>query len=117
MQVPLLLLAMETPTDGLPVLTDWMRTASDVWRAGYESWRAPIEVRPRFGDVFGKPMKASSLVPTKGIGRASVLLFAVCRTYAVNPNLEGEELADFQRTGFSNSGCHQKGRLKSTGKN
>eukprot|EP00435_Cladocopium_sp_Y103_P056159 s810_g18.t2 len=91
-----LLLAVDKPSEGWPLLTDWLRTAGDVWHLGYEAHRAPIEVRP-LEDVWGLEMKPASLVPTKGVGRATVILFGICYTYCKMRDMEDPQLADFTR--------------------
>ena len=91
-----LLLEVDKPSEGWPLLTDWLRTAGDVWCLGYEAHRAPIEVRP-LENVLGLEMKPASLVPTKGVGRATVILFGICYTYCKMRDMEDPELEDFKR--------------------
>ncbi|CAL1149068.1 unnamed protein product, partial [Cladocopium goreaui] len=91
-----LLLEVDKPSEGWPLLTDWLRTAGDVWCLGYEAHRAPIEVRP-LENVLGLEMKPASLVPTKGVGRATVILFGICYTYCKMRDMEDPELKDFKR--------------------
>ena len=95
------LLMLDKPSEGLPVLTDWLRTAGDVWTVGYEAWRSPIEVCPMTDDVLGQAMEPCTLVPVKGVGRASIILFAVCYSYMNLRDMGPEELEDFSRTGIS----------------
>ena len=95
------LLMLDKPSEGLPVLTDWLRTAGDVWTVGYEAWRSPIEVCPLTDDVLGQAVKPCTLVPVKGVGRASIILFAVCYSYMNLRDMGPEELEDFSRTGIS----------------
>lgn len=88
------------PMEGLPVLTDWKRTAFDVYRAGYEAWREPIEVRAASQDVLTQPLKPGVLIPTKGISRASIILYGVVYTYKELRNeMLQEEIDDFVRLG------------------
>jgi len=99
-----LLLEVDKPSEGWPLLTDWLRTAGDVWCLGYEAHRAPIEVRP-LENVLGLEMKPASLVPTKGVGRATVILFGICYTYCKMRDMEDPELKDFKRQVSFSKGC------------
>lgn len=92
-------------SDGLPLLQDWLGTAHDVYHLGYEGWRESIEVRVCEDDLLGKGMENSCLVPSKGFGRSSVLLFGVLFTFhKLKDQLSSEEVADFaRRAGFPNA--------------
>lgn len=79
--VPLLSLALSTPVEGFSVLTDWLKTSADIWSAGYEPSREPIECRLESVDLVGCPLKPSSLIPTRGITRVSIVLFALMFSY------------------------------------
>lgn len=88
------------PLEGLPVLTDWKRTSFDLFRAGYESWREPIEVRAASEDVLKHPLKPGVLIPTKGISRASIILYGIIYTYSnLRHQMGQEEIDDFARLG------------------
>lgn len=79
-------------------MTDWLRNAGDFWAVGFEAWREPIEVRPVDDAVLGAAMRPRCLVPTKGISRASIILFGVCYTYSnLRNSMESEETQDFVR--------------------
>ena len=78
---PLLVLAVHKVTEGWPVLTDWVRTAGDLYRSGYEAWREPIEVRAKDGSVLNSPMAPGCFIPTKGITRVSIILFGLVYSY------------------------------------
>ncbi|CAL1133840.1 unnamed protein product [Cladocopium goreaui] len=98
LSVPLLALAVQLPPEGLPVLTDWVRTGADIWYAGYEGWREPIETRIEKQDLFGSPMHHGCLVPTKGITRVSILQFAVIYSYKeLQGKMDEAAKADFIR--------------------
>ena len=106
-----LLLAVDKPSEGWPLLTDWLRTAGNVWQLDYEAHRAPIEVRP-LEDTLGLEMKLASLVPTKGVGRATVILFGICYTYCKMRDMDFPELEDFTRQVSSSKGyIYDLGRL------
>lgn len=101
--MPLLALAVQLPPEGLPVLTDWVRTGADIWYAGYEGWREPIETRIEKQNLFGSPMHHGCLVPTKGITRVSILQFAVIYSYKeLQGKMDEAAKADFIRQWFSN---------------
>lgn len=95
-----LAITLEAPIEGLPVLTDWIRTCSDVWLNGFESWREPIEVRLGPDGKLGEELKPAMLIPTKGRGRASMILFGVLYTYVkLCDTLSDAEQNDFLRRG------------------
>ena len=100
-----LVLELQRPIEGLPLLTDWLRTAGDIWFNGYEGWRSPIEARVVSPEVLGKSMEPGVLLPVKGFGRASMIFFGVVFTYVTFPEMEGEFLEDFQRHGFLQKCC------------
>ncbi|CAK9059815.1 unnamed protein product [Durusdinium trenchii] len=98
LQANVLVLQFQKASEGLPVLTDWLRNAGDFWAVGFEAWREPIEVRPVDDAVLGAAMRPRCLVPTKGISRASIILFGVCYTYSnLRNSMESEETQDFVR--------------------
>ena len=98
--IPVVCLWLVKPTDGLPLLQDWLGTAHDIVYSGYEGWREPLEVIA-LPDQLGKPLEKGSLVISKGIGKASVLLFAVLFTFK-ELKLSECETADFARLGWVN---------------
>ena len=87
-------LQLQMPSEGLPLLTDWLRVAQDLWH-GYESWREPIEVRTTELRAQQRPL---ILVPVKGVGRASMICFAVAYTFMrLKDTLSDDQLFDFKR--------------------
>ena len=95
---PILALWCRKPTDGLPILQDWMVTAHDICHVGFEGWRETIEAKCPDNSILGKPIEYGCLVPTKGIGRATVLLFGILYTFhELKDNMNQEEVDDFKR--------------------
>lgn len=98
LSIPVVCLWVVKPTDGLPLLQDWLGTAHDIVYSGYEGWREPLEVIAPTCEL-GKPLQQGSLVVTKGVGRASVLLFAIIFTFK-ELKMSECETADFARLGW-----------------
>jgi hypothetical protein len=95
---PILALWFRKPTDGLPILQDWMVTAHDIFHVGFEGWRETIEAKCPDNSILGKPIEYGCLVPTKGIGRATVLLFGILYTFhELKDSMNQEEVDDFKR--------------------
>ena len=91
--VPALALWYELPSDGWPHLTSWLATAKEIYMAGFESLREPFEVKLR-EDTGGM----AKLIVTKGVGRASIILFGILYTYLeFAADLTAEEMKDFCR--------------------
>ena len=97
LQVPILALWYSIPADGLPHLAYWINTATDVFNSGFEPHREILEVKER-----DSTRHMAKLEVTKGVGRASIILFALVWTYLeLAPKIEDHELEDFKRhTGF-----------------
>ena len=96
---PLLAIFMSKPSDGLPLYQPWCTVASDVFHTGFESWRGVIEVKT--DKVTGSDLDFGCTQATKGLGRLSVLLFGVLRTYlAYQHSLSDEQTNDFTRPGM-----------------
>lgn len=90
--LPILLLKFETPSDGVPHLPNWINTALDVYSHGYEKDRDSIEVRHSDSPAFTR------VVPVRGIGRCSVIWFGILWTYSeLKDELTDSETADFAR--------------------
>lgn len=99
--MPLFVLALCEPSEGLPVFTDWIRTANDIWYNGYEVCRDNVEARPQSTALLGGPMQLSSLVPTKGITRVSIIMFGLVYTYQnLQKEMTDSVKADFARLGW-----------------
>ncbi|CAK9002907.1 unnamed protein product [Durusdinium trenchii] len=107
LQVPLLGLWYRKPVDGFPPLQGWKNTALDLIRGGYESWREPMECKLKSGHTHGAPIDFGALQVVKGLGRLSVLYFAVLWTFFNKNDLTPEQLADFERrTSMRGGACH-----------
>lgn len=97
-EIPILAFLPTTPSDGLPMLADWLSTAQSIWGLGYEGFRESIEFKPLGLESAGKPMGFASLEVVKGCGRASILLFSCFYTYIVlKRGLSEEETEDFRK--------------------
>lgn len=80
LELPLLAFNVKVPTDGLPILTDWICHAQSIWTTGYEGWREGLEFKP-LSDLAGRPLAYHSVEVTKGNGRISILWFTVLYAY------------------------------------
>ena len=98
LQAPVLALWLQRPSDGLPLLQEWLVTATDLVHGGFEGWRETIEVKCCDSSFFGQKMEYGCFTPTKGIGRSSVILFAILYTFHnLKEQLSDEETEDFAR--------------------
>lgn len=79
--VPILAFIPKLPADGLPMLGDWMGTATSIWALNYEGWREPFEIKPSETAVAGQPLSFASVEVVKGCGRLTVLLFSIFWSY------------------------------------
>ena len=79
--VPILCFKATLPSDGLPMLGDWVATAESIWSIGYEGFREAVEFQALEFKLVGGPMDFASLMVSKGCGRVSVLLFSLVYTY------------------------------------
>ncbi len=92
-----LALHVTMPSEGCPVLTDWLRVAGDVWH-GFENWRDAFETVAVDDDVLGKEQRPGMLQVKKGISRASIIMFGVLYSFQVlKDKMSAEEAADFKR--------------------
>lgn len=96
--VPLLSILFERPADGLPLYHLWVAVAKDIWHRGYENWREVLEVK---GVDFnpGSPMLFRSVIPVKGLGRISVILWGILWAYLHKDDMDCETISDFLRPG------------------
>ena len=95
--VPLLAIWYTRPADGLPLLQDWLNTALDVFHAGYEGMREPMEVRMR-GDREKGQLDFGTILVSKGLGRLSIILFGILFTYLkLKDQMNDEIRLDFIR--------------------
>ena len=103
-ELPLLGLCYRRPTEGLPLLQDWVSNARDIFTHGYEGHRESIEVR-HSSDMWPEVLEYGSTIPVKGLGKVSILFFGLVFTYLrLRDSLTEAELQDFKR-------LDQKGRL------
>lgn len=89
-EVPLTSVWYELPTDGVPFFPAWRDLALDIYWAGYERLREPLECKSRDAASHGK------LQCTKGLGRLSVIYFGTLYTF-----LNKDELTDSHKDDFS----------------
>lgn len=100
--VPLLAFQCRTPPDGLPCLEDWESHALSILGTGYEGWREAVEIRAVDRNTMGHPMAYGSVEASKGKGRVSILLYAVCQTYLIKNQLSQDEVDLFTKSFGSN---------------
>lgn len=95
------------PPDGLPLYQEWLNTCQDLVRAGYESAREPIELC--HSDPDGK-VTFLSLKVCKGLGRVSIIWFAVLFSYfKLRDSMTSAMKDDFCRPGLGYSGGYSGG--------
>ena len=96
LRLPFLAISYQLPSDGLPHYPHWLNTATEVYQAGYESKREPFEVR-----IKKRPDGSTSMLRVtvvKGVGRCSVIWFAILFTYfKLREVMTPEEMEDFRR--------------------
>lgn len=98
MEIPTLAFTPKLPSDGLPMLGDWLSTAYSIWGLGYERFRETIEFKPVDASRGGQPMDFGVLEVVKGCGRSSILLYSLFYTYlCLQKGLTPEELEDFRK--------------------
>ena len=103
-ELPLLALCYRRPTEGLPLLQDWVSNARDIFHHGFEAHRESIEVRHSL-DMWPEVVEYGSVLPVKGLGKISMVLFGLVFTYVnLRSFLTEAELGDFIRLAL-------KGRL------
>ena len=88
------------PVDGLPILTTWVSVLKDILYRGFENWREVFEVKPMNGFTFShsQPFEFGSVQAVKGLGRLSMILWAVLHTYLhLRTTLTVEQKDDFYR--------------------
>ncbi|CAK9000312.1 Midasin (Dynein-related AAA-ATPase MDN1) (MIDAS-containing protein) [Durusdinium trenchii] len=96
--VPFLAMTLLKPSDGFPLLQDWLTIATDIFHQGFEGWRECVEVRCLDGSSLGKPLQYACLTPTKGITRSSIIMFGILFTfYNFKDKMTDEEVNDFSR--------------------
>ena len=108
LRLPVLSLHFRTPSDGLPLLQSWLETAHDIFTSGFEGWREPIEVVCRETSQLGHEVKFAAVLPTKGLGRVSILLFGILYTFL---ELKDKVTSDELRNDFKRHPRDQKGHL------
>lgn len=109
---PILSLNLVQPSDGLPLLQDWLLTAGDIYRGGYEGWRETIECRLDDPSCKGKAVRYCCLTPTKGVCRSTILIFALTFTFLkLKDMMSEEETADFARPAMGEHNSFQSWRV------
>lgn len=91
-------LNFQKPVDGLPIFHNWVSTAQDIFNRGFENWREIMEAKVADGAEPGNPMNFMTVVPVKGLGRVSILLWGVMWTYLNKDSMDIDEKEDFQRS-------------------
>ncbi|CAJ1387015.1 unnamed protein product [Effrenium voratum] len=98
-ELSVLAFAVSQPADSWPIRDEWMVHARDIYANGYEIHREAVEIRmvathPVPGGNFGY----GSVIPNKGFGRVTMLLFGILYTYQeLWAKMSQEEQNDFRR--------------------
>lgn len=95
-EVSLTSLWYHMPSDGLPLFPTWKNLAMDIWWAGYDSFREPLECKIR-----ASSSSHGGLQCTKGLGRLSVILFGSLYTFLNKDTMTDEVKKDFCRSACS----------------
>jgi hypothetical protein len=96
--IPLMCLCFKKPADGLPIFHSWLMTAKDILFRGYEGWREIPEVRAESdAKVPGETVGFASVVPVKGLGRMSIILWSLLWAYLHKDPMDAETKDDFRR--------------------
>jgi hypothetical protein len=73
-------------------------TAKDILFRGYEGWREIPEVRAESdAKVPGETVGFASVVPVKGLGRMSIILWSLLWAYLHKDAMDAETKDDFRR--------------------
>ena len=99
MDVALLTLMYQCPAEGLPTLHSWVSTLKQILWSGFENWREVMEVKYHQNQMpHGEPMGFAEIIPVKGLGRVSMILWVITYTYK-HMDLDSDELLkhDFLR--------------------
>ena len=59
-----------------------MGHATSIYTNGYESWRETVELKVVSDTSLGQSMSWGCVLPAKGFGRISVLLFGIIYSYS-----------------------------------
>ena len=98
--LPTLALTYERPSEGLPLLQDWVSNATAIYVHGFEASRESIEVRPVQYRYWPEFLGFGHALPTKGLGKTSMLLFGMVYSYTkLRESMTPEECTDFLRPG------------------
>lgn len=94
MDVPLLCLCFQRPVDGLPLLHSWLANGKDIYHQGFENWREVLEVQRLHEKDGAECAPWPRVLPTKGLGRVSIILFAIYYMYSHKELLADDETRD-----------------------
>lgn len=96
--IPLLSFVYVRPVDGLPLLHQWILVLKDIVFNGFESWREPFEGKLADESMaWGSPLGFGAIQPVKGLGRLSILLWCIFKTYTNRAIMTDEAKASFGR--------------------
>lgn len=94
-QLPFLCFTYHQPSDGLPLIQEWLNTAQDIYHGGYEATREPMEVV-----ATDESLAFGTVSVSKGLGRMSILWFGVLFSYfKLKDGMLDDVKADFKRWG------------------
>lgn len=96
--VPLLAMLYKRPAEGLPILHSWVSVLKGILLSGFESWREMVEVKwVQDPAPLDQPLGYASILPVKGLGRVSMILWAVMFTYN---NLDLDAMGEASKSDF-----------------
>lgn len=80
--------------DGLPLFHSWLGNAKDIYHQGFENWREVLEVQKLEEKEGVECAQWPRVLPTKGLGRVSIILFAIYYTYSQKEFLADDEVRE-----------------------
>ncbi|CAE7252952.1 unnamed protein product [Symbiodinium sp. CCMP2592] len=90
MHVPLIALAFDTPTDGPPVIEDWLGTFESMFFGGIDLTREPLDVSIKCSGYGG--LTASCFDVIKGYTRASVIMTVLIAASELDTNSDSWDM-------------------------
>lgn len=104
MDLPVLCFLYRYPVDGMPTLHSWISVLRAILLNGFETWREVMEVKAVDDPIpLNQPLDYGKVLPVKGLGRMSMILWAIVHTYkhlADKISSGGPFTEDFLRHGW-----------------
>ncbi|CAK9095365.1 unnamed protein product [Durusdinium trenchii] len=80
--LPVLCFLYRYPVDGMPTLHSWISVLRAILLNGFETWREVMEVKAVDDPIpLNQPLDYGKVLPVKGLGRMSMILWAIVHTY------------------------------------